>query len=56
MSFLALHRRNVLERIPISKKEILPGDIIDVNQSRQLQHDGVGQLQTRTGHGFLLVA
>ena len=35
MSFLALHRRNVLERIPISKKEILPGDIIEFRYTKK---------------------
>ena len=28
MSFLNVHKRNVLERIPINKKDITPGDII----------------------------
>ena len=35
MSFLALHRRNVLERIPISRKEILPGDIIEFRYTKK---------------------
>ena len=35
MSFFALHRRNVLERIPISKKEILPGDIIEFRYTKK---------------------
>jgi len=35
MSFLSLHRRNVLERIPISKKEILPGDIIEFRYTKK---------------------
>tara|TARA_B100000575_G_C22651538_1_gene399871 strand:- start:49 stop:540 length:492 start_codon:yes stop_codon:yes gene_type:complete len=35
MSFLALHRRNVLDRIPISKKEILPGDIIEFRYTKK---------------------
>ena len=28
MSFLNVHKRNVLERIPINKRDITPGDII----------------------------
>ena len=28
MSFLNVHKRNILERIPINKREITPGDIV----------------------------
>tara|TARA_B100001057_G_scaffold112219_1_gene110348 strand:+ start:1112 stop:1603 length:492 start_codon:yes stop_codon:yes gene_type:complete len=35
MSYFALHRRNTLERIPISRKEILPGDIIEFRYTKK---------------------
>lgn len=35
MSYFALHRRNVLDRIPITKKDILPGDIIEFRYRRK---------------------
>ena len=28
MSFLNVHKRNILERIPINKRQITPGDIV----------------------------